>query len=121
MHWPPTSGAQRSGQRCGIRIPAPARGRELKQVWFAGVHRDAGGGYKGTGLSDIALLWMVGQVRRHGMEFDADALSTDGPRVIPPQGSIGFRVRPDGSGLSTPRGRACTDWPRRCTGRSERR
>ncbi|WP_346766299.1 DUF2235 domain-containing protein [Streptomyces sp. Tu 4128] len=75
------------------------RGQELKQVWFAGVHCDVGGGYSETGLSDVALLWMVYQARRHGLEFDSDALSTDGPRVMQPGESIDFRVRPDGSGV----------------------
>ncbi|MGC9439885.1 DUF2235 domain-containing protein [Streptomyces sp. WG5] len=75
-----------------------AQGQELKQVWFAGVHSDVGGGYEETGLSDIALLWMVDQARRYGLEFDAHALSTDGPRVMRPQEGIDFRVRPDVSG-----------------------
>jgi len=35
-----------------------ARGR-IKQVWFPGVHSDVGGGYPDTGLSDLALEWMV--------------------------------------------------------------
>ncbi|WP_167361995.1 DUF2235 domain-containing protein, partial [Streptomyces yokosukanensis] len=34
---------------------AAEQGQELKQVWFAGTHCDVGGGYKETGLSDIAL------------------------------------------------------------------
>jgi uncharacterized protein (DUF2235 family) len=72
-------------------------GQELKQVWFSGVHCDVGGGYQETGLSDIALLWMVDQARRHGLRFDADALSPDGPRVMQPLQSTDFRVRPDGS------------------------
>jgi uncharacterized protein (DUF2235 family) len=35
--------------------------QELKQAWFAGVHSDVGGGYpeNETGLSDIALQWML--------------------------------------------------------------
>jgi len=37
---------------------AKARGR-IKQVWFPGVHSDIGGGYRETGLSDLALEWMV--------------------------------------------------------------
>ena len=37
---------------------AKARGR-IKQVWFPGVHSDVGGGYPETGLSDLALEWMV--------------------------------------------------------------
>jgi uncharacterized protein (DUF2235 family) len=37
---------------------AKARGR-IKQVWFPGVHSDTGGGYSETGLSDLALEWMI--------------------------------------------------------------
>jgi hypothetical protein len=37
---------------------AKARGR-IKQVWFPGVHSDIGGGYPETGLSDLALEWMI--------------------------------------------------------------
>ncbi|MFD5778340.1 DUF2235 domain-containing protein [Streptomyces fungicidicus] len=81
-----------------LRPGSAARGQELKQVWFAGVHCDVGGGYKETGLSDIALLWMVDQARRHGLEFDTDALSAEGPRVMRPRESVDFRVRPDVSG-----------------------
>ena len=33
----------------------------IKQVWFAGVHGDVGGGYKEIGLSAIALEWMVSE------------------------------------------------------------
>ncbi|MEU0228481.1 DUF2235 domain-containing protein [Streptomyces sp. NPDC006284] len=77
---------------------AAARGQELKQVWFAGVHSDVGGGYEETGLSDIALLWMVDHARGHGLEFDSDVLGTTGPQVMRPQESTDFRVRPDGSG-----------------------
>jgi uncharacterized protein (DUF2235 family) len=31
----------------------------IKQLWFAGVHADVGGGYREYGLSDLALDWMV--------------------------------------------------------------
>ena len=34
----------------------------LKQVWFAGVHSDIGGGYPAHGLSDLTLAWMAGEV-----------------------------------------------------------
>ena len=40
----------------------PARnGQDVKQVWFAGVHCDVGGGYveSESGLSKIALQWML--------------------------------------------------------------
>lgn len=77
---------------------AAQQGQELKQVWFAGVHSDIGGGYKEAGLSDIALLWMVDQARRYGLAFDTDVLSAAGPKVMKPEKSVDFRVRPDGSG-----------------------
>lgn len=73
-------------------------GQELKQVWFAGVHSDVGGGYAETGLSDITLLWMVHQARRHGLEFDPEVLSEAGPRAMAPNDSVRFRVRPDSMG-----------------------
>ncbi|WP_157219390.1 DUF2235 domain-containing protein [Flavisphingomonas formosensis] len=34
------------------------RGR-LKQVWFAGMHADVGGGYPDESLSYVSLLWMI--------------------------------------------------------------
>jgi uncharacterized protein (DUF2235 family) len=43
----------------------------LEQVWFRGAHGDVGGGYAETGLSDIALAWMVEAARRHGLRFNA--------------------------------------------------
>lgn len=41
----------------------------VTQVWFAGVHADVGGGYAATGLSDIALQWMVLRGLEHGLDF----------------------------------------------------
>ena len=49
-------------------VPAP--GQTIEQVWFAGVHCDVGGSYPETGLSDIALSWMMGKARLLGLEFD---------------------------------------------------
>lgn len=46
----------------------------LEQQWFAGVHCDVGGGYRETGLSDIALMWLVEQAERAGLVFDRDYL-----------------------------------------------
>ena len=31
------------------------------EVWFRGVHSDIGGGYAETGLSDLAMAWMIEQ------------------------------------------------------------
>jgi len=35
------------------------RQQTARQVWFAGVHTDVGGGYPEKGLSDISLTWMI--------------------------------------------------------------
>jgi hypothetical protein len=39
-----------------------AKGQTLKQVWFAGVHSDVGGGYADHGSSDIPLAWMASEI-----------------------------------------------------------
>jgi uncharacterized protein (DUF2235 family) len=44
--------------------------QDLEQVWFAGAHCDVGGGYADTGLSDIALLWMLGKAAACGLALD---------------------------------------------------
>jgi len=43
--------------------------RDLKQVWFPGVHCDVGGGYRETGLSDIALKWMIDEAKALDLGF----------------------------------------------------
>ncbi len=47
-------------------------GQQLEQVWFAGVHCDAGGGYPDRGLADITLWWMKDRARRCGLAFTDD-------------------------------------------------
>lgn len=53
--------------------PSQPRGpRDLKQVWFPGVHSDVGGGYAEaeSGLSKIALGWMVEEAAAAGLLVD---------------------------------------------------
>ena len=54
--------------------PGRNKNGELKQVWFTGMHSDVGGGYPGTesGLSDIALEWMIGHAVKHGLHIFHD-------------------------------------------------
>jgi uncharacterized protein (DUF2235 family) len=49
--------------------PAPAGPKDMKQVWFPGVHCDVGGGYpeKESGLSKIALGWMLCEAETAGL------------------------------------------------------
>jgi uncharacterized protein (DUF2235 family) len=51
---------------------APTPGQTLQQLWFAGDHSDVGGSHEETGLSDIALGWMMGKARTLGLQM-ADA------------------------------------------------
>ena len=51
-----------------------AVGQRLEQVWFAGVHSNVGGGYPDSGLSDTALLWLLGRARECGLAFDEEYL-----------------------------------------------
>lgn len=44
-------------------------GVRVKQLWFAGVHCDVGGGYGATGLSDVALRWMIDEATSCGLHF----------------------------------------------------
>jgi len=63
---------------------APRGPKDLRQVWFAGVHCDVGGGYpeKESGLSKIALDWMIQEAKRSGAIIDpvreAEVLGGDG-------------------------------------------
>ena len=70
------------------------RPRDLKQVWFPGVHCDVGGGYPEpeSGLSKIALRWMLKEA------------ITAGLLVVPGAGSRARQER----GLRRPR-HACRD------------
>jgi uncharacterized protein (DUF2235 family) len=45
-----------------------AKDPRVEEVWFTGAHSDVGGGYPSTqsGLSDIALDWMMSKVAAHG-------------------------------------------------------
>jgi uncharacterized protein (DUF2235 family) len=47
----------------------------VEQVWFAGSHSNIGGSYRCSGLSDLALIWMMSRVEDlAGLEFDQDVI-----------------------------------------------
>lgn len=56
---------------------AGSKGQVLEQVWFPGVHSDVGGGYVETGLSDIALSWMLEKARSCNLNFDRIVMNPD--------------------------------------------
>ena len=51
---------------------------DVKQVWFAGVHADVGGGYpeRQSGLAKISLSWMLEEARAAQLQIDDDKLSS---------------------------------------------
>lgn len=51
----------------------PKPGQTVEQTWFCGAHSDVGGGYFQTGLSDLALEWMIDKSRAAGLRIDEAA------------------------------------------------
>ena len=50
----------------------------VEQTWFAGAHRNVGGGYPDSGISDLALIWMIARVRAlTGLEFDMASVKSN--------------------------------------------
>jgi uncharacterized protein (DUF2235 family) len=43
--------------------------QQVEELWFAGTHSDVGGGYADTGLSEIALQWMIERAQYAGLLF----------------------------------------------------
>ena len=63
----------------------------MEQVWFPGVHSDVGGGYPETetGLSDIALGWMLEKAQSCNLNFDSIALNPN-PEAVMHESYEGF-------------------------------
>ncbi|CAE7110115.1 unnamed protein product [Rhizoctonia solani] len=59
-------------------LPTPFAGyssnRDVKQVWFPGVHSDVGGSYNEHLIADVALCWMAGEAIHTGLTIDEDFL-----------------------------------------------
>jgi uncharacterized protein (DUF2235 family) len=73
---------------------APAGdGQDIQQVWFAGAHSDVGGSYDEaeSGLSKIALRWMLAEAERAGLLVDpqrrAAVLGGQPPYAAPDPGA----------------------------------
>jgi uncharacterized protein (DUF2235 family) len=57
----------------GVSLPPSDR---IKEVWFAGVDSDVGGGYPDSALSHVPLIWMLEELARatDGLRFRAGAI-----------------------------------------------
>ncbi|PRZ07816.1 uncharacterized protein (DUF2235 family) [Isoptericola sp. CG 20/1183] len=80
---------------CLWQVPPGAADR-VRQVWFPGGHGDVGGGGAQCGLSDVALLWMVEQLRAVGVAIDEDSLARQtavrGDLVVATRPRLAFRL-----------------------------
>jgi uncharacterized protein (DUF2235 family) len=46
----------------------------MRQVWFAGMHSDVGGGYSDESLSYVSLLWMAKEATKAGLQLRGGAM-----------------------------------------------
>lgn len=46
----------------------------VKQVWFAGMHANVGGGYERDGMAGVPLYWIMKQAEEKGLVFNSDAM-----------------------------------------------
>jgi uncharacterized protein (DUF2235 family) len=49
-------------------------GDRMRQVWFAGMHSDVGGGYSDESLSYVSLLWMAKEATKAGLQLRDGAM-----------------------------------------------
>jgi uncharacterized protein (DUF2235 family) len=61
--------------RRSVWSSAPKEGQIVAQVWFAGYHRDVGGGDPPFTASSIPMLWMKDRAMALGLAFDEDYLA----------------------------------------------
>lgn len=55
-----------------------AKPQDVEEVWFAGVHGDAGGGYpeKESGLCKVPLVWMIDRSMAAGLKFRTQSVNS---------------------------------------------
>ena len=85
------------------RAEAEGRGRPYREEHFAGDHASVGGGGDRTGLSSLALLWVMEGAEAAGLEFDervraaivaqGDPFAPLEGRSEPPEGPIPWLMR----------------------------
>jgi uncharacterized protein (DUF2235 family) len=72
--------------------------QRLEQVWFAGCHSDVGGGCATSGLSDLALLWMMSRAREFGLAVTTPPTAAKATDDVHPNESADVEVAPDQRG-----------------------
>ncbi len=79
--------------------PPVKQPQDCRQLWFAGVHADIGGGYpeKESSLSKLPLIWMIEEAVSHGLRIDR-AMFDHLARGIKREGATHEYVAPDPCG-----------------------
>jgi uncharacterized protein (DUF2235 family) len=69
---------RRSTFRQNLMEPKPSA-QDVKNVYFAGVHSDVGGGYspEESGLAKLAFEWMMREAASHGLQIDPASLDRE--------------------------------------------
>lgn len=71
----------------------------LRQLWFAGVHSNIGGGYPDDRLAHVPLLWMIEEARNAGLRFKSDTVArqadfaSENGRIYDSRANLGFFYR----------------------------
>jgi uncharacterized protein (DUF2235 family) len=91
-------------RRCFFRQnmwETPGAGQDVQQVWFAGSHSDVGGSYpeKESGLSQIALRWMIREAKASGLRIDDQQYGIVVPSDPQPVG-VEYHAVPDYAGMA---------------------
>ena len=66
----------------GVPLRVNVAGSSVEQTWFVGAHSNVGGGYADSGLSDIALKWMIERATKNGLQSDPAALAAIQPAAL---------------------------------------
>jgi uncharacterized protein (DUF2235 family) len=69
--------------RLEARVEHADQDGRLFELWFRGVHSDVGGGNTNTGLSSIALDWMLARAAASGLPIDAQVVEANRALMAP--------------------------------------
>jgi uncharacterized protein (DUF2235 family) len=77
--------------RKNLMAPAEAN-QDVKNVWFAGVHADVGGGYPAdqASLAKLTFEWMMREAQQCGLDLDPDACERELRRIGAPPDPCGM-------------------------------
>lgn len=79
-------------------VEEPPEHQTVRQVWFAGVHSDVGGGYRDPSLSEIPLLWIADRARACGLAVKPDHLVVSAGSLNEHKRRKGIELAPDPCG-----------------------